>query len=68
VGFFICVLNLCFVSLYLTLNIKIMKSLQRRIKRGHAVQFFSDFIKNADGTPKLISLKTRTKRGKWVFS
>jgi hypothetical protein len=44
-----------------------MKSLQRRIKRGHVIQFFSEFIKNLDGTPRLTQ-KTKTKRGKWVLS
>ena len=42
-----------------------MKSLQRRIKRGHLRLFYSNFIKNEDGTKKIITEK-RTKRGRWL--
>lgn len=42
-----------------------MKSLQRRIKRGHAKIIVSQFIKNHDGSDKLI-IQKRTKRGRWV--
>jgi len=44
-----------------------MQSLQRQIKRGHAKVSLSDFIKNEDGSAKLI-VEKRTKRGKWIKS
>ena len=42
-----------------------MKSLQRRIKRGHARLIESTFVKNEDGSNKII-IQNRTKRGRWV--
>ena len=42
-----------------------MKSLQRRIKRGHARLLEYNFIKNEDGSNKII-IQKRTKRGYWV--
>ena len=42
-----------------------MQSLQRQIKRGHARLSESPFVKNQDGTPKII-LEKKTKRGRWV--
>ena len=44
-----------------------MQSLQRQIKRGHARVSTSEFVKNQDGTPKVI-LEKRSKRGKWYKS
>jgi hypothetical protein len=41
-----------------------MQSLQRQIKRGHARLKESLFVKNEDGTPKVI-LEKRSKRGIW---
>ena len=41
-----------------------MQSLQRQIKRGHAKISFSEFIKNPDGTPKMI-IEKKSKRGRW---
>ena len=42
-----------------------MKSLQRRIKRGKARLIKSDFVKNEDGTDKVI-LKRKTTKGRWI--
>lgn len=41
-----------------------MQSLQRQIKRGHARVKESEFVKNEDGTSKVI-LEKRSKRGIW---
>ena len=49
------------------LKLNIMQSLQRQIKRGHARLTESLFIKNEDGSPKII-LEKRSKRGKWYKS
>ena len=42
-----------------------MRSLQRRIARGHARLLESKFIKNEDGSNK-ITIQKRTKRGRWI--
>jgi len=42
-----------------------MKSLQRRIKRGHSKIEISETVKNIDGSKKLI-VYNKTKRGLWV--
>jgi hypothetical protein len=42
-----------------------MRSLQRRLKRGHARLVELPFIKNEDGSNKIIVQK-KTKRGRWV--
>ena len=39
-----------------------MQSLQRQIKRGHVRVKMSEFVKNEDGTPKVI-IEKRSKRG-----
>ena len=44
-----------------------MQSLQRQIKRGHVRVKMSEFVKNEDGSAKLI-VEKRTKRGKWIKS
>jgi len=44
-----------------------MQSLQRKIKRGHARVKESEFVKNEDGTPKVI-LEKRSKIGIWYRS
>jgi hypothetical protein len=41
-----------------------MQSLNRQIKRGHARLKESSFVKNEDGTPKII-LEKKSKRGRW---
>lgn len=42
-----------------------MKRLERRVKRGKARIFISEFVKNNDGTKKVI-FERKTRRGKWV--
>ena len=42
-----------------------MQSLQRRIKKGHARLSESPFVKNEDGSPKIM-IEKKTKRGRWV--
>jgi hypothetical protein len=42
-----------------------MKSLQRRINRGHARLIESSFVKNEDGSNK-ITIQKKTKRGRWI--
>ena len=42
-----------------------MKSLQRRIKRGHVRLVELPFIKNEDGSNKVI-MQRKTTRGKWI--
>lgn len=44
-----------------------MQSLQIQIKRGHARLKTSEFVKNEDGTPKII-LDKKSKRGIWYKS
>ena len=44
-----------------------MQSLQRQIKKGHARVKMSEFVKNEDGTPKVI-IEKRSKRGIWYKS
>jgi hypothetical protein len=44
-----------------------MQSLQRQLKRGHARLKESSFVKNEDGTPKIL-LEKRTKRGRWYLN
>ena len=60
----------CKKVLQLCTNLKIQKlvqSLQRKIKRGHARVKMSEFVKNEDGTPKVI-IEKRSKRGIWYKS
>ena len=57
-------------ALYLCVNyknIEIMQSWQRQIKRGRAKVKESEFVKNEDGTPKVI-IEKRSKRGIWYKS
>lgn len=42
-----------------------MKSLERKIKRGKVRFFELEFVKNDDGTKKVI-FERKTNRGKWV--
>ena len=44
-----------------------MQSLQRQIKRGRAKVKVSEFVKNEDGTPKVI-IEKRSERGIWYKS
>ena len=43
------------------------QSIFRQVKRGHVRFKESQFVKNLDGTPKLIK-ERRTSRGKWVLA
>lgn len=42
-----------------------MRSLQRRLKRGKARLMELPFIKNEDGTNKVI-VQRKTNRGRWI--
>lgn len=42
------------------------QSLSRQIKRGHVRFIASDFVKNADGTPKMIKQRRLKNSGKFI--
>lgn len=44
-----------------------MQSLNRQIKKGNAKLKQSSFVKNQDGTPKII-LEKKSKRGRWYLN
>jgi hypothetical protein len=44
-----------------------MQSLQRQIKRGLARFKTSEFVKNPDGTPKIL-IEKKSKRGRWYLN
>jgi hypothetical protein len=41
------------------------QSFDRKVKRGHVRINVSEFIKNPDGTPKVI-IERRSTRGRWL--